>query len=437
MVTNYFTRKMYFLKMKIGILNIGDELLAGKILNTNSYSISQRLYPLGHEVIFTSVIPDGEEALAKGLQNIFQNYEPDFLIITGGLGPTQDDLTRQGIARFLKKPLEESAEAKIWLTEFLLKYYSKELSVGQLMQILIPVGSKPLRNPKGTACGFAFTFEATSCFAFPGVPMELDAMLALHVLPLLQANQILLTRQVWTWGWSESDQRLALADINFQEINGDFRFSSLPREEGVLISLSILAVPQDQNDRDKQLQSIWDKILKVIPSEKLISAVGDNINVTVQNLLLRLEAKVAVAESCTGGGLGFLLTETPGSSAIFEKGFLTYSNQAKQELLGVSSQILDQFGAVSQEVVTEMLRGCLQKSGSDFACAISGIAGPDGGTTDKPVGTVWIAVGDKDGIHSRKLQLKGDRMAIRWRSAYTTLNELRLFLQEKCLNFKN
>jgi nicotinamide-nucleotide amidase len=416
--------------MRIGVINIGDELLGGKILNTNQFDLSRLVSPLGHDVAFSLVVHDDEAAIGRALQLAAGPHAPEpvgLLILTGGLGPTRDDLTRQAVAAWLGEPLSESQDALRWLGEFLGRPESA-LAEGQRNQASIPSGSRPLRNPAGTACGFAFEAAGIPAFAFPGVPAELDAMVRLHVLPGLAGDSILCEKKAWTWGWSEGSQRQAFAAL---ALPAGFRFSSLPQERGVHLGLSVLCAPAERERRAAELETAWSALLAAIPPESLVDAGGLALPEAVVSALKAKGATVSVAESCTGGGLGFLITETSGSSDVFRQGYLTYSNQAKTELLGVDPGVLSAHGAVSEATALAMARGCLERSGADYAAAITGVAGPNGGSPEKPVGTVWIGVASKDRAHARLVSLRGDRNSIRWRSAYWALNQLRLLITGK------
>lgn len=428
--------------MKFGILNIGDELLAGKILNTNQFELARMLRPLGHDVIYGLVVGDEENQLVEILESalgparvgssgssgaVRRLPKVDVLLLTGGLGPTQDDLTRQAAAAYLGVPVEEHPQAAQWLCDFLNRPLT-DLQAGQRGQAAVPAGSEPLRNPAGTACGFRFRVGGVSVLAFPGVPSELDAMARLHLLPDLVSDQILIEKAIWTWGWSEGNQRQALQNFSLPE---GFRFSSLPGERGVRIALQCLCVPQDQAVRRSELEKLWAVVLAAVPEESLVDAEGADLPQKIFDLLRARRATVSVAESCTGGGLAFLLTEISGSSDVFHQGYLTYSNQAKIDLLGVDEKALKANGAVSESTALAMAEGCRARSGADFAVAVTGIAGPTGGTPDKPVGTVWIAVASEGGARARKFQFRGDRKTVRSRSCYSALNQLRLALTGK------
>lgn len=434
--------------MNIGIINIGDELLAGKILNTNQFEIARLAAPLGHRISYGLVVGDDVAAIGRALSSVLGRPgladsggsgagpshdagswpRVEILILTGGLGPTRDDLTRQAVADYLGGRVSENAEALAWLADFLGKS-PEDMPWGQRVQAAVPEGTDPLRNPAGTACGFRFRVGPTLVYAFPGVPRELEAMAGLHLLPELAGDSVLLEKGVWTWGWSEGAQRQALEGLDLPPA---LDFSSLPGERGVRISMRLLAMKSEQARREAELQTAWNAMLAAIPEESLVDRDGRSLPAAVFSLLESRSSTLSVAESCTGGGLGSLLTETPGSSAVFHRGFLTYSNQAKVDLLDVPEDVLKTFGAVSEEVVRAMALGCLKRSGADYACAITGIAGPDGGTEEKPVGTVWIAVAAAAAgspvCHARRYHFRGDRQAIRQRSCYSALNQLRLFI---------
>jgi nicotinamide-nucleotide amidase len=353
------------------------------------------------------------------------------VIVTGGLGPTKDDLTRFAIAQYLGVKCRPSPSARSWLVRFL-KGKKQSLTASEKIQILLPAGCRPLRNTLGTACGFKFKQSNCRIFAFPGVPTELEKMLEDYLMPVLIRKSCLLEKKVWIWGWPESRQRAALESV---EISEPFRFSSLPSEKGTLLTLNLF-IPNARKstviEGRTRLQSLWKQIVQHIPKEVIIDYDGADLPEVVNKYLHLLSCKAATAESCTGGAVSFLITSIPGSSAVFNQGFITYSNQAKTALLGINPGILKKHGAVSKAVVREMVVGCLKTSGADFACAVSGIAGPEGGSAKKPVGTVWIAAGSAHSIAVKKLNLKGDRNQIRWRSAYAVLNLLHKILKNAC-----
>jgi nicotinamide-nucleotide amidase len=424
--------------MRCGIINIGDEILAGKILNTNAFDLATRLTAFGHDVAFAITWPDDVQTLAAGFATLVDRdagtlgHEQsggvatfpklDLLLITGGLGPTLDDITRDAIAQWLGVPLRQDAEATAWLAERL-QQAPDALGAGQLRQVILPVGVKPLRNTQGTACGLGFSRHGVQVMAFPGVPSELEVMARQHLEPLLQGGTVLLRRLVWTY-LSESKQSEYLRNWSPP---APFKFSSLPNERGVVLSLQACVPADEAEAQNVILEKSMSELIGHLPADTVIDAEGRDLPAAVVFALSEAGETLSVAESCTGGGLGFLITEAPGSSRIFKQGFLTYSNEAKRDVLGVPAALLAQHGAVSEATALAMARGCQLRADSTWAIAITGIAGPDGGSVEKPVGTVHIAVARRGGeAIAKPLQLKGTRNQIRWRSAFMALNLLRL-----------
>jgi nicotinamide-nucleotide amidase len=415
--------------MRIGLLNIGDELLLGKTLNTNAFDLARWLGELGHELVFTLAIEDRPDDISDILRDVSMKVGTlprcEKVLLTGGLGPTRDDLTREAVAGFLGVSLEYSSEAEGWLAERL-GVKADVISEGQRQQLYVPQGTTPLRNPAGTACGFRVEISGVQIFAFPGVPSEFRAMFDLHCRPLLlRGDAVLLRKRIFTFGLPEGRQRELLRGFATPE---PFRFSSLPSESGVAIALEAFVDNAEVTDRKIILESEWKELLSRLPSESIVDEEGATLSEAVFHLLRRRGSKVAVAESCTAGAVGYLFTEMPGSSEVFSLGYITYANEAKTTLLGVSPNLLAAEGAVSEAVALAMAKGCLNRAGTDYAVAITGIAGPGGGTSEKPVGLVYIAVSSIKRADVRRFQLRGDRKSVRWLSAYSALNQLRLFI---------
>jgi nicotinamide-nucleotide amidase len=414
--------------MKTSIINIGDELLNGKVLNTNSLDIGQMLYKYGHTIESSLTVSDDVDNIINALKSLVPSN--DMIIITGGLGPTTDDITRFAIAKYLGVQGRYSPTAGKWIQTYLDKK-NQPVADSQKIQTWIPKGCKVLQNKIGTACGFTFQKEKTRIFIFPGVPGELNEMLKDYIVPIILKKSYLLERHVWIWGWSESLQRAAFKSLNIPD---SYRLSSLPSEKGTLLGFSI-SLPT-KNARTKKLEqekfkSHWNSIVNQIPEHVIVDHTGKDLPETIVTYLSKRSSTLSTAESCTGGGIGFLITSVPGSSSIFKQGYITYSNTAKTNVLNVKENTLKKYGAVSEQVIYEMINGCIKASGADFACAISGIAGPGGGTKLKPVGTIWIGVGTSHNNIIRKFKFRGERHEIRWRSAYAALNLLREFLKNK------
>lgn len=434
--------------MRVGLLNIGDELLAGKILNTNARDLGLWLGELGHELVFMETIPDGVEALVGTLRHRLGGTsgapsagpECGMLILSGGLGPTHDDFTREALAAWLGAPLERNAEATAWLAAFL-RIAPEQIGEGQATQLWVPRGVTPLHNTAGTACGLHFDHtrpdgSACAVFVFPGVPREFRMLFDAYCRPLLERRDAtLLRRRAVTYGLSESRQRDFLRDFKVPE---SLRFSSLPNATGVTLALETFAPAAETARLEALLDATWNDLLGRLPQECIVNRDGTPLVPTVVELLRRSGATVSVAESCTGGLVGHLITGVPGSSAVFGRGFLTYSDEAKHELLGVPSEVLQTHGAVSEETARAMAAGCLAAARSDYAISVTGIAGPDGGTPEKPVGLVYVAVASARGnrnVECARFAFREDRNGNRNLSAYNALNQLRLLilkdLQEK------
>ncbi len=408
------------------VINIGDELMSGKRVNTNASDMGRFLMGFGHKLSSIESIPDNSSAIVSTLEKWVN--KADLVLITGGLGPTRDDTTRESVAQFLKTELLESPQALVWVKDFL-KKKGKAYSENQKKQIYIPMGALPLRNKVGTACGISFLRGRTQYMLFPGVPSEVRQMLTDHVKPLLLGQNLKLEKQLWTWDWSESRQEEAFKDFSLPK---NYNFSSLPSLQGVQISLSTICSKNSaQLKKEKQnFSKHWKKLLSCVPAHLLVRPVGLTALEAIAQKLLKSKKKVAVAESCTGGLLAAEFTSRPGSSDYFEAGYVTYSNNAKQKILKVPASLLDKHGAVSEAVVKAMVKGCLKASGADYALATSGIAGPGGGTVQKPVGTVWLAYGSSEKVESRLLQLKGSRSQIQIRTVQQLLFDLNQFLEK-------
>jgi nicotinamide-nucleotide amidase len=423
--------------MRVGLINIGDEILAGKILNTNARDLALWLASLGHELSFALTLPDDVEVLKDALRRVidetrkpvFPSSTPpaspvDLMILSGGMGPTRDDLTREAMARYMGTPLEPNAQAAAWLGEFL----ARPIDANDL-QIQVPQGALPLRNPAGTACGIRFDHNGCSVFAFPGVPREFKTLFDLHCRPLLERRDAqLLRRRLITFGLGETRQRELLKEL---VIPAPFRFSSLPAESEVTISIEGLAdasTPDALKAQEEVLDKTWQELISLLPEENIVDRGGASLTETVFRLLAEARATVTVAESCTGGAVGHLLTEVPGSSAVFREGYLTYSHEAKTKLLGVPEPVLKSHGAVSEETALAMARGARAAAGSNYAIAVTGIAGPDGGSEQKPVGLVYIAVCGDAGAECHRFLFTGNREMVRKRSSRAALNALRLLI---------
>ncbi|MEO0017036.1 MAG: hypothetical protein RLZZ522_319 [Verrucomicrobiota bacterium] len=377
--------------MRIEILNTGTELLLGNTLNTHGAWLGRELFKLGLRVTCQTTVPDGP-ALRDALSEILSRA--DAVLVTGGLGPTSDDLTREITAEVLGLALAEDAAARRSLEEYF-AIRKRPMATANLKQALVPAGAEVLPNPNGTAPGCYLpprltAKSACAIFLLPGPPREMCPMFHADVAPRLRALASLANPP-------------AVLELKFTGIGeSDFHDGIDAR----LAAISGLEFGYCAHIGEVDLRLIGEAAAlaaaRVIALERfapfLVSDDGRSLEETVVGLLEGQGLTLATAESCTGGLIASRLTDVPGASAVFSHGFVTYGNRAKTGLLGVSLEDLATHGAVSEPVARAMAEGALAASGADLAVAVTGIAGPSGGSSEKPVGTAWIAVAGRDGV---------------------------------------
>ncbi|MFC5051214.1 competence/damage-inducible protein A [Rubritalea spongiae] len=374
--------------MRIEILNTGTELLLGTTLNSHGAWLGKELLNLGLRVAKQTTVPDGMPVVEAMKESV---ERADVLIVTGGLGPTSDDLTREATAEAMGVELIEDEHALRCVVEFF-ERLGKPMADSNKKQALIPCGAEVLPNPNGTAPGVYVPprlGKSSPCavFLLPGPPNELYPMYRAEVPHRLRAlaeiadDHRMLELRFTGVGESSFHERL---DANLHSMAGlEVGYCARPSEVDLRLIGSSAVVAQAR-----------DFALSEYP-EHLISENGSSIEEVVVQLLADQGKKLSTAESCTGGRISSRITDVSGASAVFTHGFVTYSNEAKQELLGVGAEILEEFGAVSEEVATAMAEGALRASKADIAVAVTGIAGPTGGSAEKPVGTVWLGFAAK------------------------------------------
>jgi len=389
--------------LNIQILLTGSELVNGDIIDSNSALISQQLQEAGYLTQRRVTVGDQLDLLITEIQEICA--QADILIINGGLGPTQDDLTSEAIATAAQVTLKEHPGAIHHLENWCLKRGFK-LNKPNRKQALLPKGAEILPNPAGSAVGFHLRIKRCYVLCTPGVPHELEKMLIASVIPKIQKDYPLQNRihtsHLPVFGLGESYLQKMIND----------HFPDFPKtiEIGFRAAMPIVDVKLTTSDESSfQLKQEWETRLRNLLGSHIIGIYPTSLPREVVQVLTQKNQRVTTAESCTGGKIASLITTTPGSSHIFEAGFVTYSNKIKTRILGVPFALLEKFGAVSQQVVEQMLIGALKQSDADLGVAVSGIAGPDGGSEDKPVGTVWIAWGSESIFQSICLYLPGSR----------------------------
>ena len=408
---------------------IGSELLVGGRSDSNSLFIADALATIGIEVRFKTIVGDDESDIAGVLTTACRRA--GIVIMTGGLGPTVDDCTREAVASVTGFRLARRKEAFEGMRARLAQW-GRTPNKGQLRQALIPSKATVLPNPIGSAPGFALTWRGTHMIALPGVPSEMKAMTEQSVVPLLaahldrskQARPDPITRLIFhTWGLPESDVDAKLQGLMRKRT--PIALGLLASPTGVLVSLTTRA---HRSIKDAVLQSSAQGVRTRL-REWIYAEGHDTLEEVVGRLLQRQKLTVAVAESCTGGLIGYRLTQVPGSSAYVDRGALCYSNRSKTELLGVSAHLIEQHGAVSREVAEAMAKGMRERAGVSVAVSVTGIAGPGGGTETKPVGLVYIGLNGGSGdVMTKEFRFHGDRSVIRQRAAQAALDVLRRWL---------
>lgn len=384
-------------KPNVQLLLTGNELMTGDIVDSNSAMIAQQLKELGLEVSRKVTVADDIEILINEINQLAQHA--DILIINGGLGPTIDDLTAEALAKATRVELVEHPEAlehlKLWC-----KKRGAKLNAPNLKQTILPKSCDIIPNRYGSAVGFTVNHVNCDIYCTPGVPSELKIMVDEQILPLIAKSLpdelVSDVTRFQVFGLGESTLQNLINDKlpNWpQNIEIGFR-AGMPLLEVKLTTTTQEAYKEKQFWESKLLDILGDHVLAKIENKPLSMANH------VLSKLVEKNLKITAAESCTGGLISSMITQEAGASTSFNAGYVTYSNDIKTKLLGVPEALLNKYGAVSQEVVTAMAQGALQSSTADLAIAVSGIAGPGGGSDEKPVGTVWLAWGTKENMKS-------------------------------------
>ncbi len=414
--------------MKAVIVNVGDEILIGQVVNSNASWMAMQLNDAGFMVNRMLVVADMEKEILEALTDA-EKYG-DVILVTGGLGPTKDDITKQTILKYFNDVLVLDAETQEHNNSF---FASRNLPMTDLnrQQALLPSKCKKLHNPNGTAPAMWFE-KAGKVFVFmPGVPFEMKALMLDQVIPdirgFFKVSTDLRYKTILTTGMGES----FLADrIHVWENNlpSNMKLAYLPQPGIVRLRLSVHT--DNEVEAERLLNEQYRELKGIIP-ELIFGQDDQTMEEVVGELLKNSGCTLSTAESCTGGLVSHLVTRIPGSSDYFKGGVVAYSNEIKKRVLGVSEQDLEEFGAVSKQVVEQMALGVRNLYDTDYALATSGIAGPAGGSFEKPVGTVWMAVAARDHVFSIKYNFGEHRGRNVMRSTIGVMNELRLFLLKK------
>jgi len=401
------------------IVIIGSELTSGDVVDINGGWLAARLSTLGTRVEKITIVGDREWAIEDAIDKALKSINIDYIIVSGGLGSTSDDVTTKAAAKVTGTRLVISDELLDHIKSTMAAR-GKEMHPSQERQSLIPQRAKLLKNSIGTACGYILHHKGKVLIFLPGVPGEMRKMVDEVLIPELSeelAAKAPSSKFFHTFGLPETriEELISEPLKGFEELD----ISYLPSSEGVTVKIL---------SRGDESERIIEESVRMI-REKL----GDNIfnedrrdmEETVGNLLNMKKKSVSVAESCTGGAIGKKLTNVPGSSSYFSLGVVTYSNEAKTKILGVQPSIIEEHGAVSSQVAAAMAQGIRRIGRTDYGLAVTGIAGPDGGSPEKPVGTVYIAISSEEGTRFKGLRFGGDRNDIRERTSQAALDILR------------
>jgi nicotinamide-nucleotide amidase len=405
------------------IVSVGNEVLSGRTVDTNAACVARRLTAAGVPVVSSYVAPDEQEAIKRVLK--LATRDADVVVISGGLGPTDDDVTRQALADYLGVGLVLHED----LAEKIRGFFARrgvQMSSRNMIQAHVPAGARAIENEMGTAPGIEAQKGGATLFALPGVPSEMERMLETSVLPRVRqiaGSQAVVTRRLKCFGAGESTIADMLGDAMQRGRNPSVNCTV---QTGV-VTLEVVATSTDPEQaretaarEEASLRQILGRLVYGVEDQSLAEVVGEKLAASGRTL--------AVAESCTGGLLAKLITDVPGSSRYFLCGWVTYSDRAKSRELAVPPALIEAHGAVSEPVAAAMAEGARCRAGVDYAVSITGIAGPGGGTELKPVGLTYIAMSSGSGTDASRHIFLQDRGTVRMRAAQTALNLLRLGL---------
>jgi len=407
--------------MKASIITIGDELLIGQTIDTNSAWMGAELSKAGFDVHRITSIHDRRQDIINVLDE--SAGKTDVVLITGGLGPTSDDITKQTLCEFFNTRLVVNKEV-LSLIEEMLKRRNFKMNDNNRRQAEVPESCRVLKNETGTAPGMWFEKDGTIFISMPGVPHEMKHIMTERVLPELHkrfTSQVIIHRNIMTYG--EFEARLAELLFGFEEgLPDNIKLAYLPANG--IIKLRLTGTGTENEFLSNQITDQVNKLYKIIPAI-IYGENEESLEMVIGNLLRNKNSFVSTAESCTGGEIARKLTSIPGSSTYFKGSVIAYDNQIKAQLLKVKTGTLEKEGAVSKSTVTEMALGAKSIFNTEFAVATSGIAGPGGGSEDKPVGTLWIAVASEKGVVTEKKVFGNDRNTKIQRFSIAALNLLR------------
>ena len=409
------------------IITIGDELLIGQTIDTNSAWIGQELNKIGVWLKRRVAVGDVWDDIWNALDA--ESKESDIIIITGGLGPTADDITKPLLCKYFGGKLIVNEDVLKHVKYLFDKVYRRPgpMLERNLKQAEVPDVCTVLHNARGTAPGMWFEKDGKIYVSLPGVPHEMKGLMINEVLPRIPKYfelPFIIHRTAFTMGTGESMIAEKIKDFE-TGLPEHIKLAYLPGYG--MVKLRLTAKGDDKEKMEKELDEKFSVLIELV-NEWLVTDKDENLAMVVQKILKEKNKSIGTAESCTGGYIAHLITSNPGSSVGYKGSIISYANDIKEKILGVSDKTLRTVGAVSEETVIQMVKGAIEKLNVDFAVATSGIMGPDGGTDEKPVGTVWIAAGNKGKVQTAKLAFRFDRERNIEMTSHTALNFLRKFI---------
>ncbi len=410
------------------IITIGDELLIGQVIDTNSAWMAQQLNKAGIRVNRRVAVGDVWDEIWNALDEAAQHA--DIILITGGLGPTADDITKPLLCKYFEGKLVVNEAALQNVQVLFEKIFKRPLTERNIKQAEVPDTCTVIQNKRGTAPGMLFEKNGKLFISMPGVPHEMKGMMESDVIPLLREKYkvpYITHRTLMTFGIGES---MIADNIQAYEeaLPSHIRLAYLPNYG--MVRLRLTASGNDKASVDQEMNDSFSRLQQLV-SEHLVTNEDEKMEEVVAKLLAQKQKTMSTAESCTGGYIAHLITSIPGSSVFYKGTIVSYSNEVKENLLEVDHATLKEKGAVSEEVVVQMVKGSLKQLKTDYAVAVSGIMGPDGGSPEKPVGTVWMAAGNTENVITQKLHFRFERQLNIQLTAVNALNLLRKFIIEQ------
>ncbi|MDD6074734.1 MAG: competence/damage-inducible protein A [Clostridium sp.] len=407
--------------MVVELVCVGTELLLGNIVNTNARYLSEKFAMLGLSVYYQTTVGDNRERMTEVIRTALNRA--DVVVLNGGLGPTEDDITKDVCAELMGAELKEDPQVRAHLEDWYRQRNKKDVPDSNWRQALVPEGAVVFPNTNGTAPGLALEKNGKTAILLPGPPNELYPMVEEQVCPYFQKRQseVIYSQMVKICGYGESKVEEMLLDLIDHQTNPTLATYAKTKE----VHLRVTARAKSEEEAKKLLKPVIKEIKKRFGNAVYTTNEKDTLESVVVDLLKKYDLTVTTAESCTGGLVAARLVNVPGASEVFREGFVTYSNKAKKKYLDVSKSTLRKYGPVSEQTAKEMATGGVFATDADACVAVTGLAGPDGGTEDKPVGLVYIACYMKDSVKVEEYRFKGNREKIREQATVQALDLLR------------